>query len=244
MIHEVRHYICVPGRLPALLKRFETKTLALWKKHAINPVGFWTVLIGDGNNELYYLLAWDSLADREKKWNGVHVRSGMDRGARRQREGRTDPRQDQQQDTGADRVLADEIAGPPMSRGLDHIVHAVRDLDAAAALYRGLGFTVGARTSSAHPWGTQNRHHPVSRHLHRIAGAGRARTSSAPHAPHQFSFGAFNRDFLTRGEGLSMLVLEGQGRAPTRTRFPRRAASAASNCMISSARASGRTARR
>ncbi len=70
MIYEVRHYICVPGRLPALLKRFETKTLALWKKHEINPVGFWTVLIGDGNNELYYILAWDSLADREKKWNG------------------------------------------------------------------------------------------------------------------------------------------------------------------------------
>ena len=36
MIHEVRHYICVPGRLPALLKRFETKTLAIWKKHGIN----------------------------------------------------------------------------------------------------------------------------------------------------------------------------------------------------------------
>jgi len=70
MIHEMRHYICVPGRLPALLKRFESKTLALWKKHDINPVAFWTVQIGDGNNELIYLLAWNSLAEREKKWNG------------------------------------------------------------------------------------------------------------------------------------------------------------------------------
>ncbi|MGH6727538.1 MAG: NIPSNAP family protein [Pseudolabrys sp.] len=70
MIHEMRHYICVPGRLPALLKRFETKTLPLWKKHDINPIAFWTVLIGDGNNELFYLLAWSSLAEREKKWNG------------------------------------------------------------------------------------------------------------------------------------------------------------------------------
>ena len=41
-----------------------------------------------------------------------------------------------------------------MSRGLDHIVHAVSDLDAAAALYRRLGFTVGAR--NVHPWGTHN----------------------------------------------------------------------------------------
>ena len=41
-----------------------------------------------------------------------------------------------------------------MARGLDHIVHAVRDLDAAAELYRRLGFTVGAR--NRHSWGTHN----------------------------------------------------------------------------------------
>ena len=35
------------------------------------------------------------------------------------------------------------------------MVHAVRDLDAAADMYRRLGFTVGAR--NAHPWGTHNR---------------------------------------------------------------------------------------
>jgi hypothetical protein len=35
----------------------------------------------------------------------------------------------------------------------------------------------------------------------------------APHAPRCFSFGAFNRDFLARDEGLSMLVLEGRGMA-------------------------------
>jgi catechol 2,3-dioxygenase-like lactoylglutathione lyase family enzyme len=44
--------------------------------------------------------------------------------------------------------------GAAMTRGLDHIVHAVRDLDAAAELYRSLGFTVGAR--NRHPWGTHN----------------------------------------------------------------------------------------
>jgi NIPSNAP len=30
--------------------------------------GFWTTLIGDSNHELTYLLAWDSLTEREKKW--------------------------------------------------------------------------------------------------------------------------------------------------------------------------------
>ena len=68
MIYEQRIYQCIPGKLPALLKRFETKTLDIWKKHGIRPTGFWTVLVGDGNNDLHYLLAWDSLADREKKW--------------------------------------------------------------------------------------------------------------------------------------------------------------------------------
>ena len=68
MLYELRIYTCAPGRLPALLKRFETATLKIWEKHAIRQAGFWTVLIGDGNHDLHYLLAWESLADREKKW--------------------------------------------------------------------------------------------------------------------------------------------------------------------------------
>jgi hypothetical protein len=68
MIYEQRIYRCLPGRLPALLKRFQTVTLGLWEKHGIRQAGFWTVLIGDGNHDLHYLLAWESLAEREKKW--------------------------------------------------------------------------------------------------------------------------------------------------------------------------------
>jgi hypothetical protein len=68
MIYEQRIYTCIPGRLPALLKRFETATLAIWEKHGIRQAGFWTVVIGDGNHDLHYLLAWESLAEREQKW--------------------------------------------------------------------------------------------------------------------------------------------------------------------------------
>lgn len=68
MIYELRVYRCVPGRLPVLLKRFETATLKLWEKHGIRPTGFFTTLIGESNQELTYLLAWESLAEREKKW--------------------------------------------------------------------------------------------------------------------------------------------------------------------------------
>ena len=69
MIYELRVYDCVSGRLPALLKRFETITLGIWERHGIKQAGFWTVLVGESNHRLYYLLEWDSLADREKKWN-------------------------------------------------------------------------------------------------------------------------------------------------------------------------------
>jgi heme-degrading monooxygenase HmoA len=68
MIYEMRIYRCLPGRLPALLKRFENTTLKLWEKHGIKQAGFFTTLVGESNQELTYLLAWESLADREKKW--------------------------------------------------------------------------------------------------------------------------------------------------------------------------------
>jgi hypothetical protein len=69
MIHELRIYRCVSGRLPNLLKRFETITLGLWARHGIRQAGFWTVAIGESNQDLYYLLEWESLAEREQKWN-------------------------------------------------------------------------------------------------------------------------------------------------------------------------------
>jgi NIPSNAP len=69
MIYELRIYRCVPGRLPALLKRFETTTLELWKRHGIRQAGFWITLVGESNNDLTYMLAWESLAEREQKWN-------------------------------------------------------------------------------------------------------------------------------------------------------------------------------
>lgn len=68
MVYEMRVYRCLPGRLPALLARFEHVTLAIWKRHGIRQAGFWTTLIGASNRDLTYMLAWDSLAEREKLW--------------------------------------------------------------------------------------------------------------------------------------------------------------------------------
>ena len=69
MIYELRIYDCLPGRMPALLKRFSEHTLRLWDKHGIRQAGFFTTLVGENNNRLTYLLAWETLADREAKWN-------------------------------------------------------------------------------------------------------------------------------------------------------------------------------
>jgi hypothetical protein len=91
-----------------------------------------------------------------------------------------------------------------MSRGLDHIVHAVRDLDGAAAFYRRLGFTVGAR--NRHPWGTHN-------HIVQLPGffvelLSVAEPEKLGHEGFAALFGSFNQTFLESREGLSFLMLE------------------------------------
>lgn len=91
-----------------------------------------------------------------------------------------------------------------MARGLDHIVHAVRDLDAAADFYRRLGFTVGAR--NRHPWGTHN-------HLVQFPGffleiLTVAEPDKLGADGFSVNFGARNRDFLKSREGLSFVILE------------------------------------
>lgn len=68
MIYELRVYHCVPGRLPDLIKRFDTVTLKIWDKHGIRQAGFWTTLVGASNQELHYLLEWQDLAERERVW--------------------------------------------------------------------------------------------------------------------------------------------------------------------------------
>ena len=70
MLYELRTYDCMPGRLPDLVQRFDKITLKLWEKHGVRQAGFWTTVIGPSNQRLYYMLAWESLAERERVWNG------------------------------------------------------------------------------------------------------------------------------------------------------------------------------
>ena len=69
MFHELRIYYTFPGKLKELLQRFDIYTLDLWSRLGIKPVGFWTTVIGDDNNILYYMLEWSNLSDRQNKWD-------------------------------------------------------------------------------------------------------------------------------------------------------------------------------
>lgn len=91
------------------------------------------------------------------------------------------------------------------ARGLDHLVIGVADLDAAGGFYADLGFRVGAR--NRHPWGTENRIVQFPGAFLELITVGDPALIPPP-APRRFSFGAFVRDALARGEGMSMLVLE------------------------------------
>ncbi|QRG05823.1 VOC family protein [Xanthobacter dioxanivorans] len=104
-----------------------------------------------------------------------------------------------------------------MRRGLDHVVHLVRDLDAAGEVYDLLGFTVGAR--NRHPWGTENRIIQTPGFFIELLQV--VEPEKIPPATETaFSFGAFNQGFLeTNGEGLSMLALEGRDPAAEKASF-------------------------
>jgi hypothetical protein len=91
-----------------------------------------------------------------------------------------------------------------LPHGLDHIVHAVRDLDAAGEFYGRAGFIVGARNK--HAWGTHNRIVQLNNAYIELLEVAEPE-KIPPHGARSFSFGAFNRDYVGAREGFSMLIL-------------------------------------
>ncbi len=68
MVHELRIYRAHPGRMPALLQRFTEHTCALFEKHGIRNVAYWLNTVGGRNDELWYIVAFDDMGQREKAW--------------------------------------------------------------------------------------------------------------------------------------------------------------------------------
>ena len=66
MIYEWRVYEAMPGRMADLQARFRDHTTKIFERHGYKLVGFWTPTIGDFNDRLYYLVAYEDLADRAR----------------------------------------------------------------------------------------------------------------------------------------------------------------------------------
>ena len=74
-LFEYRVYEAIPGKLPALNRRFQTITLGYFQKHGIGVIGFWEAVAGT-SNELHYILRYDDLAHREKAWGAFQADEG------------------------------------------------------------------------------------------------------------------------------------------------------------------------
>lgn len=69
MLYELREYTAVPGRLPALITRFNDHTFRLFHKHRMIMLQMGRTSFGDNSvNELVYLMQFDDHADMEAKW--------------------------------------------------------------------------------------------------------------------------------------------------------------------------------
>ncbi|KAK1046374.1 hypothetical protein LTR12_016478 [Friedmanniomyces endolithicus] len=55
--------------MPNFLTRFENDTLKIWGEHGIKQAAIWTNLVGPDADNLTHMLAWNSVADRKRKWN-------------------------------------------------------------------------------------------------------------------------------------------------------------------------------
>jgi len=90
-------------------------------------------------------------------------------------------------------------------KGINHLVLAGHDLEAMRSHYAGLGFTVTPR--GQHPFGTGNSLIQLrGTYLELLAVT--APQDVPEHRAGHFSFAAFNRDYVARRDGFSMLVLD------------------------------------
>lgn len=71
MLYEIREYVAVPGRLPALITRFNEYSFRLFAKHDMEVVQAGMTAVGEhAFGEVVYTLRFDDMADLERKWEG------------------------------------------------------------------------------------------------------------------------------------------------------------------------------
>ncbi len=106
-----------------------------------------------------------------------------------------------------------------MPRGIDHLVLCVNDLKKARAHYEKLGFTMTPQAQ--HPFGTGNTLAQLQGCFLEVLAVTKPEDITEAHGEN-FSFAAFNRDFLSKREGFSMLVLDSTDERADRAEFLKR----------------------
>jgi hypothetical protein len=73
MIYELRTHHPAPDRVEDLLKRFQTFTMSLLKKHGLEVMGFWATNGADRPAKLVYLLRFPNEKAREAAWKAFRA---------------------------------------------------------------------------------------------------------------------------------------------------------------------------
>ena len=101
-------------------------------------------------------------------------------------------------------------------RGLDHLVLAVADLQAAEARFQALGFTTTPR--ARHPWGTENILVQMQGGFIELLGIAED-VEMAPPEPGEFSFGHYTEGYLRDLQGPSMMAFSSRDAVADRNRW-------------------------
>lgn len=72
-LFELREYDASPGKLGALADRFGSFTTGCFAAHGFRQVAYWTSEMGGHNQQFIYILAWESYAERKKKFDAFRA---------------------------------------------------------------------------------------------------------------------------------------------------------------------------
>ncbi|MGA2772039.1 MAG: NIPSNAP family protein [Bryobacteraceae bacterium] len=73
-VYELRTYTCYDGKLEALKARFRDHTIAIFKRHGMESIGYWVPQDPEkSKNTLIYILAHPSLEAAQKNWEAFRA---------------------------------------------------------------------------------------------------------------------------------------------------------------------------
>lgn len=69
LIHEIREYVAMPGRIPDIIELFHGTVIPLFRKHEMEFSQMGVTTLGDNcYNEFVYTMRFSDLAELEAKW--------------------------------------------------------------------------------------------------------------------------------------------------------------------------------